>query len=148
MKFFSQVNIFDFLFGTKWSPQSASHGVKENYATAFGAVPVFLGTFLITLIAITIAVPFGIYSAIFLTEYANAKFRNIAKPILEILAGVPTVVYGYFAAFTIAPLLKNMLGYFDISIASESALAAGLVMGIMIIPFVLSLSDDVMNAVP
>ncbi|MBT4878681.1 MAG: phosphate ABC transporter permease subunit PstC, partial [Alphaproteobacteria bacterium] len=89
-----------------------------------------------------------IYSAIYLTEYASARFRAIAKPILEILAGVPTVVYGYFAAFTVAPFLRLVLAKLGISIEAESALAAGIVMGIMIIPFVLSLSDDVMNAVP
>jgi len=146
LRFFSQIPLTSFLFGTKWSPQSAMPGAAG--AGNFGAIPVFLGTLLITTIAIIIAVPFGIYSAVYLTEYANKKFRSIAKPILEILAGVPTVVYGYFAAFTVAPFLKSLFANFGIPIEAESALAAGVVMGIMIIPFVLSLSDDVMNAVP
>ncbi|MBT5827453.1 MAG: phosphate ABC transporter permease subunit PstC [Alphaproteobacteria bacterium] len=146
IRFFSEIPLSSFLFGTKWSPQSALEGSAG--AGNFGAIPVFLGTLLITTIAIIIAVPFGIYSAIYLTEYASARFRAIAKPILEILAGVPTVVYGYFAAFTVAPFLRLVLAKLGISIEAESALAAGIVMGIMIIPFVLSLSDDVMNAVP
>ena len=148
IKFFSQVSLTSFLFGTKWSPQVAMHSGGSGSSGSFGAVPVFVGTLLITAIAIIIAVPFGILSAIFLTEYSSKRFRNIAKPILEILAGVPTVVYGYFAAFTVAPFLKVFLAKFNLDIAAESALAAGLVMGIMIIPFILSLSDDVMNAVP
>ncbi|MFZ8864258.1 MAG: phosphate ABC transporter permease subunit PstC [Rickettsiales bacterium] len=146
LRFFSQIPLSSFLFGTKWSPQSALEGTAG--AGNFGAIPVFLGTLLITLIAIIIAVPFGIFSAIYLTEYASKRFRAVAKPILEILAGVPTVVYGYFAAFTVAPLLRSFFAKLGISIEAESALAAGLVMGIMIIPFILSLSDDVMNAVP
>lgn len=115
---------------------------------AFGAIPVFTGTLLITLIAMCVAVPIGLMSAIYMSEYASKKFRNIVKPILEILAGIPTVVYGYFAALTVAPFIRNTGEYFGLNVASESALAAGLVMGIMIIPFVSSLSDDVINAVP
>ncbi len=148
IKFFQAVSLHKFLFGTSWSPQIDIHSGQSGKEGVFGALPVFLGTFLIMIIAITVAVPFGIFSAIYLTEYANVKFRAIAKPILEILAGVPTVVYGYFAAFTVAPLLQSLFANFNIDIEAESALAAGLVMGIMIIPFILSLSDDVMNAVP
>ena len=146
LRFFAEIPITNFLFGTKWNPQDASHGGDATHS--FGAVAVFLGTFLITFIAIIIAVPFGIFSAIFLTEYASKKFRSYIKPILEILAGIPTVVYGYFAAFTVAPFLKLFLEKFGISMDAESALAAGIVMGIMIIPFVLSLSDDVIHSVP
>jgi len=146
LRFFAEIPITNFLFGTKWNPQDASHGGDATHS--FGAVAVFLGTFLITFIAIIIAVTFGIFSAIFLTEYASKKFRSYIKPILEILAGIPTVVYGYFAAFTVAPFLKLFLEKFGISMEAESALAAGIVMGIMIIPFVLSLSDDVIHSVP
>jgi len=115
---------------------------------AFGAVPVFLGTMLISAIAMMVAVPIGLMSAIYLSEYANKRFRDIAKPLMEILAGIPTVVYGFFAALTVAPLIRNSGAVLGLDISSESALAAGLVMGIMIIPFVSSLSDDVINAVP
>ncbi len=146
LRFFAEIPLTNFLFGTKWNPQDASHG--GDATNSFGAIAVFLGTFLITFIAIIVAVPFGIFSAIFLTEYASKKFRAYIKPILEILAGIPTVVYGYFAAFTVAPFLKLFLEKLGISIEAESALAAGLVMGIMIIPFVLSLSDDVIHSVP
>jgi len=115
---------------------------------AFGAVPVFLGTMLISAIAMMVAVPIGLMSAIYLSEYANKRFRDIAKPLMEILAGIPTVVYGFFAALTVAPLIRDSGAVLGLDISSESALAAGLVMGIMIIPFVSSLSDDVINAVP
>jgi phosphate transport system permease protein len=137
--FFKKIPITDFIFGTKWSPQSAG---------AFGAIPVFMGTMLITVIAMVIATPLGLFSAIYLSEYASRSFRAKVKPVLEVLAGVPTVVYGYFAVITIAPLIRGMGESVGLDIASESALAAGLVMGIMIIPFILSLSDDVINSVP
>jgi phosphate transport system permease protein len=148
IKFFKLVNIAEFLFGLKWNPQMAIHEGQGVADSAFGIIPVLLGTLLITTIAITIAVPFGIMSAIYLSEYAKPKRRDIIKPIIEILAGVPTVVYGYFAAIGIAPLFKSIFAYFNIEIASESALAAGFVMGIMIIPFILSLTDDALNSVP
>ena len=115
---------------------------------AFGAVPLFTGTLLVSLIAMVVAVPIGLMSAIYLSEFAGPRFRAAAKPTLEILAGIPTVVYGFFAALTVAPFIRETGEYFGLSVSSESALAAGLVMGIMIIPFVSSLSDDVMNAVP
>ena len=115
---------------------------------SFGAVPVFAGTLMISFIAMLVAAPVGLMSAIYLSEYAGKKFRAIAKPLLEILAGVPTVVYGFFAALTVAPVIRNLGMNFGLSVSSESALAAGLVMGVMIIPFVLSISDDVINAVP
>ncbi len=148
MKFFDKVNFFSFLFGLEWSPQTALRSDQAGSSGSFGFIPVFLGTLLITTIAMCVAIPVGLMSAIFLSEYSSKKFRTTVKPILEVLAGVPTVVYGYFAAITMGPLLRDALEVFNISIASESALAAGLVMGIMIIPFVMSLSDDVMNAVP
>jgi len=115
---------------------------------AFGAVSLFVGTLLISAIAMLVAVPVGLMSAIYLSEYASRRFRAWAKPLLEVLAGIPTVVYGFFAAITVAPLLRNLGETLGLSVASESALAVGLVMGVMIIPFVSSLSDDVINAVP
>ena len=113
----------------------------------FGAIPIFIGTILITLIAMFIAVPIGLLSAIYLSEYSKPKIRAIAKPMLEVLAGIPTVVYGFFAALTVAPFLRNSGASVGLSLSSESALAAGLVMGIAIIPLISSLSDDVINAV-
>ena len=115
---------------------------------AFGAVPVFIGTLLVSAIAMIVAVPVGLMSAIYLSEYANRKFRAYAKPLLEILAGIPTVVYGFFAALVVAPVIRDSGALIGLDISSESAMAAGLVMGVMIIPFVSSLSDDVINAVP
>jgi phosphate transport system permease protein len=111
-------------------------------------VPLFAGTTLIMLIAMIVAGPIGLFAAIFMAEYATPRVRSFAKPVLEILAGVPTVVYGFFAALTVAPLLRQVGISLGLDVASESALAAGLVMGVMIIPFVSSLSDDVINAVP
>ena len=115
---------------------------------AFGAIPVLAGTALISAIAMTVAVPIGLLSAIYLSEYAGAGLRAVAKPLIEILAGIPTVVYGFFAALTVAPFIREAGGFLGLGVSSESALAAGLVMGIMIIPFVSSLSDDFLNAVP
>ncbi len=115
---------------------------------AFGAIPLFAGTLLITAIAMIFAVPIGLLSAIYLSDYATPRVRAVAKPLLEILAGIPTVVYGFFAALTVAPYLRELGTAIGLDVASESALAAGLVMGIMIIPVISSLSDDVINAVP
>ena len=148
IRFFRAVPIGEFLFGLDWSPQIALRADQVGSSGAFGAVPIFAGTFMITLIAMTVAVPIGLMSAVYLSEYATRKVRAVAKPLLEVLAGIPTVVYGFFAALIVAPFIRDSGGLFGLSIASESALAAGLVMGIMIIPFVSSLSDDVMNAVP
>ncbi len=241
-RFFEQIPVFDFLFGLEWSPQTAIREDQVGSSGKFGAIPLFAGTLLISFIALLVAVPIGLMSAIFLSEYATPKFRGTVKPVLEVLAGVPTVVYGFFAAITVAPIIRDLgisvedainwllspmlldgyresfvdehlapvlaqvsdgaardelrqqlVGYLvelaqttvptafdytftstalqadvlltdylprtwtdgyleprfvEIDIASESALAAGLVMGIMIIPFVSSLSDDVINAVP
>lgn len=148
IRFFKIVPIQDFLFGLNWSPQMAIRPDQAGSSGAFGAVPIFTGTFMIAGIAMTVAIPIGLLAAIYLSEYANDKFRAVAKPLLEILAGIPTVVYGFFAALTVAPLLRDGGAFFGLAVASESALAAGLVMGIMIIPFVSSLSDDVIHAVP
>lgn len=149
LRFFDKVSPVEFLFGTHWSPQQAVRLDPADSSGAFGAVPLFWGTAFITLIAMAVAVPIGLMSAIYLTQYASSRFRKWMKPILEILAGVPTVVYGYFAALTVAPMVRDfgyMIGVQDPS--SESALAAGLVMGVMIIPFMSSLSDDAITAVP
>ncbi|HEX5160479.1 MAG TPA: phosphate ABC transporter permease subunit PstC [Steroidobacteraceae bacterium] len=148
LRFFQHVNPFDFLFGTSWSPQMAIRADQVGSSGAFGAVPLFAGTALISLVAMLIAVPIGLYSAIYLAEYAHPRFRTWAKPLLEVLAGVPTVVYGFFAALTIGPALRGWGAGLGLDVASESALAAGLVMGIMIIPFVSSLADDMISAVP
>ncbi|MGD9363088.1 MAG: phosphate ABC transporter permease subunit PstC, partial [Desulfobacterales bacterium] len=138
----------DFLFGLDWSPQMALRADQVGSSGAFGAIPVFMGTLLISGIAMTVAVPIGLMSAIYLSEYASKTVRAVAKPLMEILAGIPTVVYGFFAALTVAPIIRDTGGLIGLDVSSESALAAGLVMGIMIIPFVSSLSDDVINAVP
>jgi len=148
LHFFSKINPIEFLFGLEWSPQTAIRADQVASEGAFGAIPLFVGTLLITLIAMCVAVPIGLFSAIYMGEYATPKFRAIAKPALEILAGVPTVVYGFFAALTVAPFLRDNGAILGLDVSSESALAAGLVMGVMIIPFVSSLSDDVMSQVP
>lgn len=148
IRFFRAVPLAEFLFGLNWSPQLAIRADQVGSSGAFGAVPVFVGTLLISLIAMLVAAPVGLMAAIYLSEYAHKKFRAVAKPVLEILAGIPTVVYGFFAALIVAPIIRDTGGLLGLGVASESALAAGLVMGVMIIPFVSSLSDDVINAVP
>ena len=148
LRFFAKVSPFEFLFGLDWSPQTALRRDQVASSGLFGAVPLFAGTLLITGIAMVVAVPIGLMSAIYLAEYAPRRVRDVVKPVLEILAGIPTVVYGFFAALTVAPFIRDAGAAVGLDVASESALAAGLVMGIMIIPFVSSLSDDVINAVP
>ncbi len=148
IRFFHVIPIHKFLLGLEWSPQMAIREDQVGSSGAFGAIPVFAGTLLISGIAMAVAVPVGLMSAIYLSEYADRRFRAVAKPLLEILAGIPTVVYGFFAALVVAPMIRNAGAGIGLDISSESALAAGLVMGVMIIPFVSSLSDDVINAVP
>ena len=150
MRFFAQVSPIEFLTGTSWSPQTAIRADQAGNSGAFGAVPLFWGTIFIgAIIAMIVAIPLGLMSAIWLTQYAAASTRRILKPMLEILAGVPTVVYGYFAALTVAPALREFAVSLGIpNASSESALAAGLVMGVMIIPFVSSMADDSIAAVP
>ncbi|MBD3837057.1 phosphate ABC transporter permease subunit PstC [Brevundimonas sp.] len=162
-RFFQHVPATEFLFGTKWSPQIAIRADQVGSSGAFGAVPLFAGTLLIMLIAMLVAAPIGLLSAIYLSEYAGRPARAVIKPVLEILAGVPTVVYGFFAALTVGPALRvffNEIGLFLIGgpldglgqylalVQNQMALTAGAVMGIMLIPFVSSLSDDILNAVP
>ncbi len=140
LRFFQQVSLASFLFGTDWSPSAP--------IPSFGFVPLITGTLLITLIAMVVAAPLGLLSAIYLAEYASPAARTTAKPLLELLAGIPTVVLGFFAALTVAPFIRAAGAQFGINVEAESALAAGLVMGMMIVPLISSLSDDVINAVP
>ncbi|MBN4066213.1 phosphate ABC transporter permease subunit PstC [Ahrensia sp. AH-315-G08] len=147
-RFFQKVPMTDFLFGLEWSPQTAMRSDQVGSSGAFGAVPLITGTLLISAIAMIVATPLGLLSAVYLAEYATPKTRSIIKPLLELLAGIPTVVYGFFAALVISPMLRSAGEAVGFSISSESALAAGLVMGVMIVPLISSLSDDVINAVP
>lgn len=143
-RFFARVSIIDFFFGLTWAPRTLPSG--ENIG--FGATPLFTGTILITFIAMAVAIPCGTMVAVYLSEYASPSMRQILKPLLETLAGIPTLVYGFFAAVTLAPLLRDMGDFFHISLASESALNAGLVMGIMILPYMSSLSEDALHRLP
>ncbi len=148
VQFFEKVPLSEFFLGLEWSPQTALRADQVGSSGAFGAIPLFAGTMLITLIAMIVAVPLGLMSAIYMTEYAGNKFRATVKPILEILAGIPTVVYGFFAALTVGVFFRDVGSVIGLDVVSESALAAGVVMGMMIIPFISSLSDDIIMAVP
>lgn len=162
-RFFQSVSPIDFLFGMDWSPQMAMRSDQYASSGSFGAVPLFMGTFLIMIIAMLVAAPVGLFSAIYLSEYASPLGRSVVKPLLEILAGVPTVVYGFFAALTVGPLFREFfngigaqlvggpfdeLGQYLSQVQNQMALVAGAVMGIMLIPFISSLSDDIINSVP
>ena len=162
-RFFQSVPVLEFLTGTQWSPQTAIRADQVGSTGAFGALPLFAGTFLIMLIAMAVAAPIGLLSAIYLSEYAGGGVRAVVKPLLEILAGIPTVVYGFFAALTVGPAFRqgfnwvgaqlvggplDGLGQYLMLVQNQMALVAGAVMGIMLIPFVSSLSDDIINAVP
>ncbi len=140
IEFFKVESFWYFITGTEWTP-----GVSD---AKFGAVPIFTGTIIITLIALIVAVPIGINIAIYLSEYASGRVRDIAKPIIETLAGIPTVVYGFFAAITLAPFIVNVCASFGVEASFNNALASGVVMGIMIVPIIASLSDDVISSVP
>ena len=148
INFFQRIPFLDFVTGVKWSPQTALRVDQVAAEGAFGVIPLFTGTLLISAIAMLVATPLGLASAVYLAEYAERRTRDWIKPMLEILAGIPTVVYGFFAALTVAPFIRWTGGSMGLEVASESALAAGLVMGVMIIPLISSLSDDVINAVP
>ncbi|NOG32263.1 phosphate ABC transporter permease subunit PstC [Halomonas sp. TBZ9] len=151
LRFFEMHSFWEFITGTTWNPGAsflAAAGRGDGSGAQFGSVPLFAGTFMITLIAMLVAVPIGLASAIYMSEYAPTKVRTIAKPLLEVLAGIPTVVYGFFAAITVAPIIVNIAGFFGLDASYNNAVAPGVVMGIMIIPFISSLSDDVINAVP
>ena len=156
VRFFREISLFDFFFGTHWSPMTALRpgdaAAADEFVAgssgSFGMVPVMAGTLLVAVIAMAVAVPIGLFSAIYTSEFASRRVRNIVKPTLEVLAGVPTVVYGFFAALTAAPFFRDLGLFVGLDVSSQSALAAGGVMGIMIIPFISSLSDDVITAVP
>ena len=148
VQFFSKVPIKEFLFGTQWSPQTALREDQIGASGSFGALPLFAGTLLVSLIALAVAGPIGLMTAVYLNHYANPLIRTVVKPLLEILAGIPTVVFGFFAAITIAPLMVTLGNTTGLTIESESALTAGLVMGLMIVPYISSLADDALAAVP
>ena len=140
IEFFRLKSFWYFVTGTEWAIG------REN--SRFGALPIFAGTLIITVIALSVAIPVGVGCAIYMSEYAGRQTRNAIKPVLEILAGIPTVVYGFFAALTVAPAIVKLAEALGYSAAYNSALACGVVMGIMIIPFISSLSDDVLRGVP
>ena len=148
LRFLDAVPLFDFLFGLNWSPQIAIREDQVGSSGAFGVVPLLVGTGLIAAVAMTVAGPLGLFSAIYLAEYASPRARSFAKPILEILAGIPTVVYGFFAVLVVAPFVRDSSEAAGFEVSSESALAAGVVMGVMIVPIVSSIADDVISAVP
>lgn len=147
LRFFGRVP-FSTLIGLNWSPQTDLVDGSGGDIGTYGVIPLLLGTLLISFIAMLVAVPVGLMSAIYLTQYAGQRFRKFSKPLLEVLAGIPTVVYGFFAALIVAPFIRSVGQAIGLEVASESALAAGLVMGVMIIPFMSSLSDDAMAAIP
>jgi len=154
-RFFNEISMIDFFFGAHWSPMvslrdgaAAADEAVAGSSGSFGMVPVMLGTLLVAVIAMLVAVPVGLFSAIYTADFAPRRVRNIIKPVLEVLAGIPTVVYGFFAALTVAPFFREAGLLVGLDVSSQSALAAGGVMGIMIIPFISSLSDDVITAVP
>ena len=147
-RFFSMVPWYEFLFGTRWEPQMPIRADQIAAEGAFGLIPVFLGTLVITVVALVVAIPVGLFSAIYLNEFASPRFRSVAKPILEVLAGVPTVVYGFFAVLVIAPSLREFGAWSGLPIAPNTAMAAGIVMGVMLIPFISSFADDALSAVP
>jgi phosphate transport system permease protein len=146
--FFRLVPLHEFLFGLQWEPQIAIRADQVAGAGAFGVVPVFLGTLVIMTIALFFAVPIGLMSAIYLNEFASPRTRNIIKPVLEILSGIPTIVYGFFAILTVAPFLRQTGADLGLTLAPNTALAAGSVMAIMLIPFISSFADDALSAVP
>ena len=148
IQFFGKVPMRDFLFGLEWSPQTAIRADQVGSGGSFGILPLINGTLLISVIAMIVATPLGLTSAVYLSEYSSKRARAWIKPGLEILAGIPTVVYGFFAALTLAPFIRMTGTNMGLEVASESALAAGIVMGIMIVPLISSLSDDVINSVP
>ena len=153
IRFFQMESFWTFITGTTWDPgnsfqMAAGRGEGVESTANFGAVPLFAGTFMITLIAMLVAIPIGLLAAVYMAEFAPEKVRTVAKPVLEVLAGIPTVVYGFFAAITVAPLIVDIFSPLGIEASYNNALAPGLVMGIMIIPFISSLSDDVITSVP
>jgi phosphate transport system permease protein len=146
IEFFRLYPASEFFFGTNWAPSFSGRGGSSD----LGVLPLLWGTFYISIVALAVAIPIGLFAAIYLSEYASPRVRSIAKPALEILAGIPTIVYGLFALLTVGPMLMTVFGPDGLGImqAGTAVMTAGLVMGIMLIPFVSSLSDDIINAVP
>ena len=147
IRFFKMVPLSNFFLGTVWDPRFANVGSATEVGQ-YGLLPLLWGTVMISLIALMVAVPIGLFSAIYMAEYASSRVRNTAKPLLEILAGIPTIVYGFFALVTVGPFFRDFGATLGLDVSARSALTAGMVMGIMIIPFVSSLSDDIITAVP
>ncbi|MFT4182611.1 MAG: phosphate ABC transporter permease subunit PstC [Rhizobium sp.] len=153
-RFFNMVPAAEFFFGTVWDPRFTGAGAQTS--GTFGLVPLLAGTLYIGLVAMLVAVPTGLFAAIYMAEYASARLRSVAKPMLEVLAGIPTIVYGFFALVTVGPLLRDLsaelnglvTGNYASFIEAQSVLTAGFVMGVMLIPYVSSLSDDIIMAVP
>ena len=148
IKFLGKVPLTEFLFGLNWEPQIPIREDQVAASGAFGWIPVLVGTLVVTVVALTVAVPTGLFAAVYLNEFANRRFRAVAKPMLEILAGVPTVVYGFFAILVVAPALRQFGASLGIEVAPNAALTAGIVMGVMLIPFITSFADDAISAVP
>ena len=148
IKFFTLIDPKEFFFNTTWSPQTAFRADSVGSSGEFGLIPLIWGTFFITTIAMCIAGPLGLLCAILTAEYLKPKVRTVVKPLLEVLAGIPTVVYGFFAAIVLGPWLRGMGVTLGLDVSTESALAAGIVMGVMIIPLISSITDDVLTAVP
>mgnify|MGYP000754132424 CR=1 FL=1 len=152
MRFFNMVGFWGFITGTQWSPDQAflegAGRASEDASFAFGSVPLFAGTFMVTIIAIGVALPVGLFAAIYMSEYASLRVRGLAKPMLEVLAGIPTVVYGFFAAITFNPFIVDAAAWVGIEASYENMLGPGIVMGVMIVPFISSLSDDVLSSIP
>jgi len=146
--FFQMVPPQDFFFGTVWDPRFSSVGRAGGAQGQFGLLPLLWGTMFISIVALLVAVPVGLFAAIYMSEYAGPRVRTFSKPVLEILAGIPTIVYGFFALVTFGPFLRDTGAHIGLDISASSVLTAGIVMGVMIIPFVSSLSDDIMSAVP
>nr|WP_306264591.1 phosphate ABC transporter permease subunit PstC [Pararhizobium sp. IMCC3301] len=148
VKFLRLVPLTEFLFGLNWEPQIPIRADQVAAAGAFGWIPVIVGTLVITAVALILAIPIGLFSAIYLNEFAPSRVRSVAKPFLEILAGVPTVVYGFFAILVVAPAIRSLGASLGIGVSPNTALAAGSVMGIMLVPFISSFADDALSAVP
>ena len=156
LRFFNMVGFWNFVTGTSWAPDQSflegagrlAEGEESGIDSAFGSVPLFAGTFMVTVIAMGLALPVGLLSAIYMSEYASHRMRSALKPMLEVLAGIPTVVYGFFAAITFSPFIVDVATFIGLDASYENMLAPGIVMGVMIIPFISSLTDDVLNSVP
>jgi len=148
LHFFSHVSPMDFFFGTVWDPRFSAAGRSGGGEGQFGLLPLLWGTCYISIVALSVAVPVGLFSAVYMSEYASTKVRTVVKPLLEILAGIPTIVYGFFALVTFGPFIRDLGASVGLGISATSVLTAGFIMGVMLIPFVSSLSDDIINAVP